>query len=128
VPAGIVFSIRASDALSNDDIRLFLGIAITAVLFLMCSGMLSLFIAAYSRLRRVEEHEDDLREMDLMKIMLGQRPDTRVNYTIRPGQQLPPPYQYPPMMYPGYPQQPTQPAVEAAPAIEYVDEDVNLGG
>lgn len=126
-PAGGVLGWRASEAVSDSDIRLFLGIGVATMLFLASSAMLSLFITAYSRLRRTEEDEDDRREMDMMKILLGQRPDTRVNYTIRPGQQLPP-YQYPPLYPGGYPSQPVQSPTENAPVIEYVDEDVNLGG
>lgn len=123
VPAGVIFSIRASEALSNDDIRLFLGIGITAVLFLLCAAMLSMFIMAYSRLRRIEEHEDDIRELALTRTLLGNRPETRYNYTIRPGQA---PLPYSPLIYPGgFPQ---QPKIDAAPEIEYIDEDVNLGG
>lgn len=123
-PAGGALGWRASGAVSDSDIRLFLGIAVATILFLTTSLALSLFVAAYSRLRRTEEDEDDKREMDMMKIMLGQRPDVR--YNIRQGQL--PVSQYPPVMYGGYPP-PQQPATEAPPAIEYVgDEDVNLGG
>lgn len=124
-PAGGVLGWRASGAISDSDVRLFLGIAVATMLFLTTSLALSLFVAAYSRLRRTEEDEDDRREMDMMRILLGQRPDVR--YNIRQGQ-LPAP-QYPPVMYPGVYPPSQQPAAEAPPAIEYVgDEDVNLGG
>lgn len=109
---------RVSQAITDEDARLLLGVVVAAGLFVANTAILSLFISAYSRLRRTEEDEDDKREMDLMRIMLGQRPDTRYNYTIKPGQ--PVPYQVP------FGQ--TYPPVEAPPKIEYVDDELTLGG
>ena len=120
-PAGVVLALRVGESMTDNDARLLLGIVVTAVLFLLCAAMLSMFIMAYSHLRRKEEDEDDQREMDLMRIMLGQRPETKYNYNIKPGQ--PVPYQIP--YGQTYPQ---QPVAEAPPAIQYVEEDVNLGG
>ena len=120
-PAVGVLVWRVSEAMSDDDARLLLGVVVAACLFIANTAMLSLFIAAYSKLRRKEEDEDDKREMDLMRIMLGQRPETRYNYTIKPGQ--PVPYQVP--FGQTYPQQST---IEAPPEIQYIEEDVNLGG
>ena len=120
-PVVCVFAWRASEAMSENDIRVLAGVVVAAILFIANTAVLSLFISSYSRLRRAEEIEESQRELDVLKLTLGQRPETKYNYNIRPGQ--PVPYQVP--FGQTYPQ---QPMVEAPPAIQYVEEDVNLGG
>ena len=120
-PAGIVLAWKLSDAVTVEDARLLVGAMVTMVIFFVVTVGLSLFIANYSKLRRMEEDEDDRREMDLMKIMLGQQAGTKYNYTIR----QPPIPQVPPGMTYQLPQQ----SAEAPPEIQYVENgDVTLGG
>jgi len=120
-PAGIVLAWKLSDAVTVEDARLLVGAMVTMIIFFVVTVGLSLFIANYSKLRRTEEDEDDKREMDLMRIMLGQQANTKYNYTIR----QPPISQVPPGMTYQLPQQPA----EAPPEIQYIENgDVTLGG
>ena len=121
VPGVGIFAWRASEAMSDNDLRVLTGVLIAALLFVVNTAVLSLFLVAYSRLRRAEEIEESKHELNIMRMAQGQRPETKYNYNIRPGQ--PVPYQVP--YGQTYPQ---QPVVEAPPAIQYVEEDVNLGG
>ena len=121
VPGVGIFAWRASEVMADSDLKVLTGVLIAALLFVVNTAVLSLFLVAYSRLRRTEEIEESKRELDVLRLTLGQRPETRYNYTIKPGQ--PVPYQVP--FGQTYPQ---QPMAEAPPAIQYVEEDVNLGG
>ena len=121
VPGVGIFAWRASEVMSDSDLKVLTGVLIAALLFVVNTAVLSLFLVAYSRLRRAEEIEESKHELNIMRMAQGQRPETKYNYNIRPGQ--PVPYQVP--YGQSYPQ---QPAVEAPPAIQYVEEDVNLGG
>lgn len=120
-PAVGIFAWRASEVMSDSDLKVLTGVLIAALLFVVNTAVLSLFLVAYSRLRRTEETEESKRELDVLRLTLGQRPEMRYNYNIKPGQ--PVPYQVP--YGQAYPQQPT---VEAPPAIQYMEGDVNLGG
>ena len=121
-PVVCVFAWRASEAMSENDIRVLAGVVVAAILFIANTAVLSLFISSYSRLRRAEEIEESKRELDVLKLTLGQRPETKYNYNIRPGQ--PVPYQVP--FGQAYPQ---QPMAEAPPKVEYIDNgNVDLGG
>ncbi len=120
VPVAGILTWRASDALSTDDLRLLTGVLVAAAVFVVDTAILSLFLVAYSRLRRAEEIEESRHEEALVARI--PRQETRYNYNIRTGQ--PVPYQVP--FGQTYPQ---QPMAEAPPKIEYVDNGgVNLGG
>jgi len=117
-----VFTWRASEAMSENDVRVLTGVLIAGLLLVVDTCVLSLFLVAYSRLRRAEEVEESKHELNIMRMAQGQRPETKYNYNIRPGQPIP--YQIP--LGQTYPQ---QPMAEAPPKIEYVDSNnVNLGG
>ena len=121
-PAVGVFAWRASEVMSENDIRVLAGVVVAALLFIANTAVLSLFISSYSKLRRAEEIEESQRELDVLRLTLGQRPETKYNYNIRPGQ--PVPYQVP--FGQTYPSQPT---VEPPPRVEYIDNgEVTLGG
>jgi len=122
VPGVGIFAWRASEVMSDSDLKVLTGVLIAALLFVVNTAVLSLFLVAYSRLRRTEEVEESKRELDVLRLTLGQRPETKYNYNIRPGQ--PVPYQVP--YGQTYPQ---QPMAEAPPKVEYIDNgEVNLGG
>jgi len=120
VPVVGVFTWRASEAMSDNDLRVLMGVMVAAILYVVDTAVLALFLVAYSRLRIAEEIEESRHEEALTA--RTPRQETRYNYNIKPVQ--PVPYQVP--YGQSYPQ---QPAVEAPPRIEYVDGgEVNLGG
>lgn len=122
VPGVGIFAWRASEVMSDSDLKVLTGVLIAALLFVVNTAVLSLFLVAYSRLRRTEETEESKRELDVLRLTLGQRPETKYNYNIRPGQ--PVPYQVP---Y-GQSYSP-QSTVEPPPKVEYIDNgEVTLGG
>ena len=127
VPVVGVFTWRASEVMSDNDVRVLTGVMIAALLFVVDTAVLGLFLVAYSRLRISEEIEESRHEEALTARI--PRQETRYNYNIRPGQPIPQvpvgmTYQIPPGY--GFPQ---QTHVEAPPKVEYVENgDVTLGG
>ena len=122
VPGVGIFAWRASEVMSDSDLKVLTGVLIAALLFVVNTAVLSLFLVAYSRLRRAEEIEESKHELNIMRMAQGQRLETKYNYNIRPGQPIP--YQVP--YGQTYPQ---QPPVEAPPKMEYIDNgDITLGG
>lgn len=84
----LVLGIYGAIASLQTEERFFiLGVIVSVVLFMVFVSGLSVFVFAYSILRRREEAEDDAREIELMRAVSGMKGNQTIH--VQSPQQLP---------------------------------------
>jgi len=116
----IIFAFEVKESLTPEITQTFVGVLMALVMFVVITGCLIGLIAAYSKLRRSEEAEDDQREMDLLRVV-NQMQAGKV--TVHAGSGSPPPGA-PPQGWEGLAPGALPPA--RPPAISYHDAPVDL--
>jgi len=90
-PIGAGAGYQTIKRLSDAQLQMLLGWVQALGTLVIVAGVLVAFLLTYSRLRRVEEAEDDKRELALARIMLGQQ--AKFTYNVKqPTVEFPQPY------------------------------------